>query len=153
MIRWCIRWLSTHCASCCRYLQQNRIKELGDLSFLPVLSTLNISYNCISSLAGLSCPQLETLICTHNYLKDADSIAALLDCSSLQTVDIQNNKIEDPSIVEIFAKMPNVCCLYLKGNPAVSKIKQCRYALCNMNREDRAVPRPGTLGRVLGLAA
>jgi hypothetical protein len=55
--------------------------------------------------------------------------------------------------VEIFAKMPNVCCLYLKGNPAVSKIKQCRYALRNMNREDRAVPRPGTLERVLGLAA
>lgn len=112
----------------CRYVQQNRIKEIGDLSFLPVLSSLNISYNCVSSLAGLACGQLETLICTHNVLTDSASIAALVDCPSLQTVDLQNNKIEDPSIVEIFAKMPNLKCLYLKGNPAVSKIKQCRYA-------------------------
>jgi dynein assembly factor 1, axonemal len=106
------------------------------LAVYPVLITLHISYNCTSSLAGSCCPQLETLICTHNYLKDANSIAALLYGSWI----FQDNKIKDSSIVEMFAKMPNVKCLYLKGNPSVSKIKQCRYALPNINREDRAVP-------------
>lgn len=108
-------------------MQQNRIKELGDLSFLPALSTFNISYNCIFSLSGLSCAHLETLICTHNALTDAQSITALLDCPSLQTLDLQENKIVDPTVVDIFAQMPNLKCLYLKGNPAVSKIKQFRY--------------------------
>jgi Leucine-rich repeat (LRR) protein len=65
-------------------------------------------------------------------------------------VDLQNNKIEDESIVEVFAKMPNVKCLYLKGNPAVSKIKQCRYALHNINRRDRLVPLFGKLASVSG---
>lgn len=74
-------------------------------------------------------------MCTHNVLTDSASIAALLDCPSLQTVDLQNNKIEDPSIVDVFAMMPNLKCLYLKGNPAVSKIKQYRYGLQNNGKE------------------
>jgi hypothetical protein len=61
-------------------------------------------------------------------------------CSFELLLDLQNNEVEDLSIVEMFAKMPNVKCPYLKGNLAVSKIKQCRYALRNINREDRAVP-------------
>jgi dynein assembly factor 1, axonemal len=91
-----------------------------------VLNTLNISYNEIFCLRGISSCPLETLICTHNNLSDASSIACLVDCPTLQTIDLQNNKIEDPSVIEIFAQMPNLKCLYLKGNPVVSKIKQCR---------------------------
>lgn len=112
--------------STCRYLQQNRIREINGLSRLPLLHTLNISHNDIRCIDGLSeCP-IETLICTHNYLEDVTSVEHLALCTTLQTIDLQNNNIHDVKVLEIFAKLPNLKCLYLKGNPVVSQVKQYR---------------------------
>lgn len=56
-----------------------------------------------------------------------DDVRGLLECPSVTTVDIQDNKIEDPAILEeILVRMPNLKVLYLKGNPCVNKIKNYR---------------------------
>jgi dynein assembly factor 1 len=96
------------------------------MSHLPLLKTLNISNNEIKVIEGLkNCP-LETLLCAHNVLSSYESIEQLSDIQSLHTLDIQNNKLEDSRILEIFAAMPCLRCLYLKGNPVVSQIKNYR---------------------------
>lgn len=110
----------------CRYLQQNRIRKIDDLARLPNLNTINISYNEIRSIDGISSCSLETLICTNNYLEDAASVEHLALCTNLQTIDLQNNKIHDVKVLDVFAEIPHLKCLYLKGNPVVSKVKQYR---------------------------
>lgn len=87
---------------------------------------MNISYNELRCIDGLSNCPLETLICTNNYLRDAASVEHLAVCTDLQTVDLQNNKIDDVKVLDVFAKIPNLKCLYLQGNPVVSKVKQYR---------------------------
>jgi dynein assembly factor 1, axonemal len=110
----------------CRFVQQNRICKLPSMSHLPMLKTLNISNNEIKIIEGLQHCPLESLICAHNMLSSYESIKSLTDIQSLHTLDLQNNKLDDPRILDIFAKMPGLRCLYLKGNPGVSKIKNYR---------------------------
>ena len=43
-----------------------------------------------------------------------DDLRGLLDCPSITTLDLQNNKIDDPAILdEILVNMPNLKVLYL----------------------------------------
>jgi dynein assembly factor 1, axonemal len=116
----------THNAASRRYAQQNRIRETGSLACVPNLVTLDISNNEIFSLEGVEECQLETLLCTHNYLETADSIRHLEHCTSLQTLDLQSNQLADIAVLEIIRTIPNLKCLYLKGNPVVSQIKNYR---------------------------
>ena len=111
----------------CRFAQQNRIKAVADLSCAPDLNTLNVSNNEISTLSGLSKSKLETLLCSNNQLSSVDSIAHLIDVPTLQTLDLQNNQLDDPRILDILKKLPCLKCLYLKGNPVVSKISNYRW--------------------------
>ena len=59
-----------------------------------------------------------------------DDLRGLLDCPSITTLDLQNNKIDDPAILdEILVNMPNLKVLYLQNNPCVNKIKQYRKTM------------------------
>ena len=110
-----------------RYLQQNCIWAISHLEGVPELDTLNISHNMVKRLEGLSvCPKLTTLLATDNQLETVDSIAHLVECQSLTTVDLQNNRLTDPDVLDVFKQLPNLKCLYLKGNPVVSNIKNYR---------------------------
>ncbi|KAG2449026.1 hypothetical protein HYH02_005778 [Chlamydomonas schloesseri] len=114
----------------CLYVQQNCIWKISGLEAVPALDTLNISNNQLTKLEGLSCcPGLRTLIATHNHLATLDSVAHLAECKALQTLDLQNNELEDPGIVDILKQIPDLRCLYLKGNPVVSNIKNYRKVL------------------------
>ncbi len=94
------------------------------------LDTLNISNNQIAKLEGLSCcKSLRTLIATHNRLITLESVQHLADCTSLQTLDLQNNELADPAILDVLKQIPDLRCLYLKGNPVVSNIKNYRKVL------------------------
>ena len=120
----------THALVTCRYAHQNRIREVGDLSHLTALNTLNISSNEVFDLKGLEgCVGLETLICTHNFLESVESITPLLQLSHLQTLDLQNNKLDDPAVMDIFSKLTDLKCLYLKGNPVISKLRNYRCGI------------------------
>lgn len=91
------------------------------------MDQLNLSHNAIKKISGLSvCPMLTSLIMTDNQLETIDSIQHLTECKNLTTVDLQNNRLTDPAIIEIFKQLPNLQCLYLKGNPVVSQMKNYR---------------------------
>lgn len=113
--------------NCCRYVQQNILDSLTGLEVLPALDTLNISNNRLCNLENISsATSLQTLVCTYNKLKTGESIAELRHCSSLQTLDLQHNELDDPDVLDLFKELPDLRCLYLSGNPLVSKIKNYR---------------------------
>lgn len=59
-----------------------------------------------------------------NGLSDLEG---LLECPSLEVVDLQQNEIDDETAVdEIFAKMPTLRVLYLMKNPMCKKIRNYR---------------------------
>ncbi|PNH10461.1 Leucine-rich repeat-containing protein ODA7 [Tetrabaena socialis] len=114
----------------CLYVQQNCIWKISNLEALENLDTINISNNQLTSLEGLACCKaLRTLIATHNHLATLESVQALAGCQALQTVDLQSNELTDPGIVDVLKQIPDLRCLYLKGNPVVSNIKNYRKAL------------------------
>ncbi|KAK9811648.1 hypothetical protein WJX72_007649 [[Myrmecia] bisecta] len=114
----------------CLFVQQNILSDLEGLENAQNLNTLNVSNNNLTKLDNLSCcPDLETLLCAHNRLASYDSVSHLADCKSLTTLDLQDNKLDDPDIMEIFKQLPNLRCLYLRGNEVVSMIKNYRKTL------------------------
>ena len=96
------------------------------LERLPVLNTLNISNNELLHLSSLDKCSLETLVCAHNKLSTCESVEHISAITTLQTLDLQNNNLEDPAVLDIFISLPHLKCLYLKGNPVVSKIPHYR---------------------------
>ncbi len=111
-------------------MHQNCLWRISHLENAPTLDTLNVSNNQITKLEGLSvCPKLCTLIATHNHLASLESVEHLAECKSLHTLDLQNNNLDDPAVVDILKQIPDLRCLYLKGNPVVSKIPNYRKTL------------------------
>lgn len=112
----------------CLYLQQNCIWQISHLEGVPNLDSLNISHNLIKRLENLApaCSKLTTLIATDNQLESVESIAHVAELQELNTLDLQNNNISDPAVLELLKKLPNLKCLYLKGNPVVSSMKNYR---------------------------
>lgn len=59
-----------------------------------------------------------------------EDLIALLDCPTIASLDLQNNYIDDPAVLEeIFCKMPNLKVLYLQNNPVTKKITNYRKTL------------------------
>ncbi|KAF6256636.1 hypothetical protein COO60DRAFT_1627121 [Scenedesmus sp. NREL 46B-D3] len=112
----------------CMYVQQNCLRSLRGLQQLPILDTLNVSSNGLDSLENLQdCPLLSTLTADHNHLSTWQALVPLLHCTNLHTLDLQQNDIEDPAVMDaIITHLPQLRCLYLKGNPVVSNIKSYR---------------------------
>ena len=111
-------------------MHQNCLWRISNLEGLPELNTLNISNNLIRKLEGLACcPVLETLIVSNNKLESIESVAHLAECCRIHTLDLQNNNISDPAVADIFKQMPELRCLYLKGNPVVTHMKNYRKTM------------------------
>ncbi|KAK9831315.1 hypothetical protein WJX81_001414 [Elliptochloris bilobata] len=114
----------------CLYAQCNTLLELGDLGRFKNLDTLNISSNSISSLQGLSgCVNLRTLLAANNRLAGPRALADLPRCSALVTLDLQENQLGNTQVLEALKQLPNMRCVYLRGNPVVSAIPQYRRTL------------------------
>jgi dynein assembly factor 1 len=112
------------------YLQENLISSIENLEALQDLDTLQLSQNSISRIENLSfAKKLQTVQLKNNYLKTAEDIAHVLECPSISCLDIQHNKIDDPTIVDVLEKMPNLRVLYLQGNDVVKKIKWYRKSM------------------------
>lgn len=119
-----------------RYVQQNCLMRISNLEGLEVLDTLNISNNRISVIENLACcTQLRTLIATHNNLESVQSVEHLAECKGIHTLDLQSNNIKDPAVLEVLKQMPELRCLYLKGNPVVSCVKNYRKSLISSLKE------------------
>ncbi|KAL7056531.1 hypothetical protein AAHC03_021072 [Spirometra sp. Aus1] len=117
----------------CLFLSKNLIRKIENLSHLVYLDTLDVSHNMICKIENLSMlPNFKKLVIAHNKLSTLDDIKHLAECKELSVVDLQQNRIEDPEVLEeVFAKMPNLKVLYNQGNPFVRKVKNYRKNFIN----------------------
>ena len=112
------------------YLHENCVEKIEGLDALTLLDTLNLSKNYIQKIENLShMKSLSSLNLGHNLLSTYESIEHILEVPSIQTVDVQHNKIEDAKVLDIFAAMPDLRVLYLMGNPVVKNIRNYRRAV------------------------
>ena len=111
-------------------LQENIISKMEGLHNLSNLRTLNLADNCIKRIEGLAgCHMLDSLYLKRNRIgkDDLADLEGLLECPSLQCVELSNNFVVCPEAIdEIFVKMPNLRVLYLLGNDITKKIKSYR---------------------------
>ena len=89
-------------------MQQNFISKIENLGTLKGLHTLNLA---------------------QNRLVHIENLKGILDCPTISVLDLQNNKIESPEIVDLLEQMPDLRVLYLIGNPLIRNISNYRKAL------------------------
>ena len=114
----------------CLYLHQNLISKIENLDKLCELDTLNVSNNSIAKIENISClKKLNTLQVSHNRLISRDDIAHLVDCDNLGVVDLSQNRLSDPGIVDVLSQMENLRVVNLMGNDVIKEIKNYRKTL------------------------
>ena len=122
------------------FMQENLIKKIEGLDTLKDLTIFNVNDNLIDKVDGLDqLPKLSTFYAKRNKLGrykvdgEINNIAALkglLDCPSISCLDISDNYLDDPAIVEeILMKMPNLGVIYSQGNDFQKKISSYRKVL------------------------
>ena len=62
----------------------------------------------------------------HNRIAETTDVEELAACSTIGVLDISNNKLEDPAVVDVLAKMDNLHVLQMQGNPVTRKIQHYR---------------------------
>lgn len=111
------------------FLQENCIKKIEGLENCHELWSINLSSNFIDRIEGLSHLRgLNSLSIAKNKIghRGLEDLEHLVD-TTLNTIDLQDNVIEDPDVVpEVLMRMPNLRVLYLKGNPCCKKIVNYR---------------------------
>lgn len=92
--------------------------------------------NSIMAVEGLAgCETLDTIYLKRNRLGrdergDVEALKGLLERPSLSCVDLSENYLSDPEILEeVIYKMPNLRVLYLQGNPVCKKIDYYRKTI------------------------
>lgn len=117
----------------CLYVHENAIMKMEGLQNCTLLCNLNLSDNLLSTIEGLgTLEKLDCLYLARNRVgrNGLDDLRGVLECPSITTLDLQNNKIDDPACLEeIFMNMPNLKVLYLQGNEVTSKIKNYRKTM------------------------
>lgn len=106
------------------------------LENLKELRQLNLSDNMLTFVEGLEgCDQLETVYLKRNRFGkdprgDVESLRGLLDRPSINTLDISDNYLSDPAIVdEVLVKMANLRVLYSSGNEFTKKVSSYRKTI------------------------
>lgn len=114
------------------FLQDNCIHKIEGLDNCPDLWSLNLSNNFIERIEGISnLRNLNTLTIAKNKIGfgGVDDLLELVD-STISTLDIQGNRIEDQDVVpEVLMQMNDLRVLYLKDNPCTKKIVSYRKNL------------------------
>ena len=119
------------------FIQENMISKIEGLDNLKDLRQLNLNDNILEKVEGLAnCDKLETIYLKGNRLGrnehgDVDALKGLLERPTLTCIDIQDNNLDDPAIIEeILYKMPNLGVLYCsKGNKFTNKVSNFRKIL------------------------
>ena len=112
------------------FLHENCIDKIEGLDTLVELDSINLSKNYITKIENLqNNVNISTLILSNNNLQTYEDIEHVLLLQKLQTLDIQQNKITDIRVVDIFASIPDLRVLYLQGNPVVKDIKHYRKTI------------------------
>jgi dynein assembly factor 1, axonemal len=129
----------------CLYLQNNGIAKIENLDCLVELATLNLSHNYIAVVENLSAlKMLEDLDVSHNKIQYSYALKGLKDAPTIKALDLNSNLIEDSEfLIETLEGLPELRCLYLKGNACVKNIVNYRKNLVaklkNLNFLDEKV--------------
>ncbi|KAF4662762.1 hypothetical protein FOZ61_002247 [Perkinsus olseni] len=108
-------------------LPDNFIKRIENISHLRKLNTINLANNQIG-MGGVD--DIASLLQPSTTDQNDGPINATEIEGGVAVVDLTNNKLEDPAIVdEVLVKMKGLKVLYLKGNPVVKKIPNYRKTL------------------------
>lgn len=59
-------------------------------------------------------------------MRASDAIDGLLDAPSIAVIDLSHNSLEDPCMIDILEKLPELSVINLMGNPVIKKIKNYR---------------------------
>ncbi|XP_060533621.1 dynein axonemal assembly factor 1 homolog [Cylas formicarius] len=109
------------------FLHYNLIKRIENLEKCSLLDTLNLSYNQVRKIENLDCIKtLHTLNLSHNYVESYDDFVHLEKLSELSVLDLANNHIADPLIVQVLGRMADLRVVNLMGNPVIRKIPAYR---------------------------
>ena len=112
------------------YLHENIIEKIEGLDNQTELDNINLSKNYIRKIENLShMTKLTSLNLANNSISTLEGVTHVLEIPSLQTLDLQHNKIEDPAIVDIVSQLPDLRVLYLMGNPCVKHIRNYRKTI------------------------
>lgn len=112
------------------YLQQNLIEKIENLETCQMLCTLNLESNLLKKLENLDClPELQSLNISNNHVSTYEGLLHLKDLKKVSVLDLQNNRIEDPRVVEIFESMESLRVLNLTKNSVPSKIRNYRKTM------------------------
>lgn len=129
----------------CLYLQNNGISKIENLECLKELASLNLSHNCISLIENLEeLKNLEDFDISYNKIAFSYSLKGLKDMKMVKALDLRNNIISDSEfLLETLLAMPELRCLYLRGNLCVKNIPNYRKNLVaqlkNLNYLDEKV--------------
>lgn len=109
-------------------LHENVIEVIEGLETLTMLNSLSLQKNFVTRIANLErLTSLQTLNLGHNSLgPDASAIEHVLAVPTLETLDVQANKLEDVGVLHVVRAMPNLKVLYLMGNPVVKALRHYR---------------------------
>ena len=115
------------------FLHENLIQKIENLSLCTQIVTLNLSDNLIKKIENLEANQcLQNLNLAKNKIgkNDLEDVIGLLEIPTLSTIDLSNNLIADPQIIEeVLKKLPKLGVLYLQGNEVCKKIPNYRKSL------------------------
>lgn len=132
------------------FLHYNLIKKIENLECCPILDTLNLSYNQVRKIENLgkcfrlnfACKYVRTFTCfldsiktlhtlnmAHNYLETLEEVEHLEKLLELSILDLSNNHLDNPLIVQVLSRMPGLRVLNLMGNPVIRKIPAYRKTL------------------------
>ncbi|GAX76669.1 hypothetical protein CEUSTIGMA_g4115.t1 [Chlamydomonas eustigma] len=113
----------------CLYISKNCLECISGLDNLLQLDSLDVSDNYIKTVSGLDhLPALRSLNLSGNKLRTLDNIEHLSRCTSVTSLDLANNKLEENEAVDLLAGMP-LSLLRLMGNPIVGSYKHYRKRL------------------------
>jgi dynein assembly factor 1 len=109
------------------YLNNNFITEIAGLETLVNLECLCLSGNHITKVSGLeNLKRLTTLEIDHNSVKSGEAIEGILNCPSIQILNITFNQIDDPNVIDVLEQMPDLRVLRMDSNPIVPKTRNYR---------------------------
>ena len=125
----------------CLFLQRNLIAKIENLENLNLV-TLDLSENHIRHLEGLP-STLETLNVSKNYLENSESIENLQELQELSNVNLESNKLNDETVLDVLSKIPKLSGLNMTGNPIVRDLrhfrKKCIVAMPMLAYLDRPI--------------
>ncbi|CAM9800164.1 unnamed protein product, partial [Sphacelaria rigidula] len=112
------------------YAQENLIENIEGLDSFLQLDTLNLSKNFIRRVENIAhLGRLTTLLLANNHIETSCDMSIVLQCPTIQTLDLQHNRINDPSVIDVVSAMNDLRVLYLQGNPVVKLIRHYRKTL------------------------